>query len=184
MDIKTVVCNAYRSAKLKKGLSHRELSERFVDCLAEQLKESLDASVRVLSKRNKDNREHFGMNEMLHDIVAFSENLTASRQGDTCMHYVQDPLWQVESEFDERDYHVVRDFNKLILGSAPQRLFVASRRKDHDNFRRMLAPLAAACRCEVYLAIIPHPRFWEKDSDDPVVLCFHPNSRDWVELTS
>jgi hypothetical protein len=153
-----------------------------VFCLADELRKHIntDGSIRVLFRQDRTNKKAFGVNELLYDIVAFSEGLTNSSRRGQELHYIEKPLWQIESEFHRNDRKVVNDFNKLVLGSAPYKLFVASRRENKQSFLEMLAPIAKACSGEVYLAIVVHPRFWNKDGAEPEVYRFLPNG--WEEL--
>ena len=58
-------------------------------------------------------------------------------------------LWQVESEFANNSRETLKDFNKLVCGSAKHKLFVGSQVSDRESFIHVLLPAARACmRCQ------------------------------------
>jgi len=83
-----------------------------------------EPDVRVFCKWDDCNRGEFGLNELLYDVcVCRTETCLSARQGKT-LRYVTKALWQVESEFARDSYEAVKDFNKLVIGSAENKLFV------------------------------------------------------------
>lgn len=99
------------------------------------------------------------MNELLHD-VAVCEIRHTHEKG---LAYVGAALWQVESEFAQDSGAVLIDFSKLTLGSAQNKLFIASPFTDHEAQMSLLHQAAATCTGRVYLALVPHPDEWSAD---------------------
>jgi hypothetical protein len=182
MDVRTLVCNAYRRAKERGKKSSEERSKEMVRCLAEELREELgtNSSIKLLFRQGDVSKQEFGVKELLYDLVAFEAGTTYSSGSPRKeLQYVKTPLWQIESEFNPRDRKVVNDFNKLVLGCAPNKLFVASRRKNRNKFLDMLEPIAKACGCDVCLAIVAHPDVWTEDQTEPEVYLF--SAKRWVK---
>jgi len=79
------------------------------------------------------------------------------------MLYIDQALWQVESEFARSSGQALMDFNKLVLGSAEHKLFVGPRVHDEARFLNVLLPAACRCSGKVYTALVPHPGTWAED---------------------
>jgi hypothetical protein len=145
-----------------------------VTCLATRLRELAGSEgVVVFSKSEKENRRAFGLNEMLYDIcvceVATCDAYRAKRK----LSYIKRALWLVESEFARNSAEAVKDFNKLVIGRAANKLFVAPRLAAPANEQRYLAvllPVALSAAGDagenVYVAFVPHPSRWEGGSMD------------------
>jgi hypothetical protein len=138
---------------------HRARSRHFVIALAEALREHEGGGVEALSRYHDDARARLGTNELLHDITV----CRTAQLGARSLWYVTEVLWQVESELALRHREALHDFNKLVLGSAQHKLFVASLVHEPDALLRTLEPAAARCTGRVFLALIPHPGRWDVD---------------------
>lgn len=140
---------------------HRRRSQAFVAALARELAAlDPDPAVRVFHRHNPENRAQFGLHELLHDITVCRVGHVAP---DSKHVYIEDALWQVESELRALRRHALLDFNKLVLGSAPRKLFVGPKVKDLPAWRELLGKLAARCTGQVYFAAIPRPAHWMHD---------------------
>lgn len=84
--------------------------------------------------------------------------------------YVKKGIWAVESEFARDSSQAVVDFNKLVLASADDKLFICSQVNDQRAFLDTLGPVADACSGKVYLACVPHPRDWREGEMQEVEL--------------
>lgn len=67
----------------------------------------------------------------------------------------------VESEFARNSRQALIDFNKLVLGSAHNKLFIGPQVSEVEPFVNVLKPAARACTGNVYIALIPHPAKWK-----------------------
>jgi hypothetical protein len=171
MDLRVLLqesLNAARAVRIV-GNSKREVhaarSREWVEALAAHLSELLggDQAIRVFSKHNYEHRAEFGLNELLYDVVACRVGtVRAPVHRETLLCYVEEVLWQIESEFAKNTRHALADFNKLVLGSARNKLFVGPQVHDNRAFIKTLLPAARACTGNVYLALIPHPAQWEQ----------------------
>jgi hypothetical protein len=140
-----------------------------------------DPSVRVFSKHYDGNRQEFGLDELLYDVLVCRVDGVASSAHGKRLLYVRDALWQVESEFARDSGQALMDFNKLVLGSAENKLSVGPHVYDEGAFLGVLA--RAACRCSgaVYAALVPHPDRW--DAGERQVAVWRLNGGRWASLT-
>ncbi|MGD0089179.1 MAG: hypothetical protein ABSE73_04605 [Planctomycetota bacterium] len=164
-----------KSAPLLSGYSRQRLhlkrSEAWVKALARHLeKEYPRERFRVFSKHDDTNRDDFGLNELLFDIAVCEVGKMRAAKATAQLVYVKRAVWQVESEFAKDSRAAVLDFSKLVLGCAPNKLFVAPLTHDTVAFRDALLPVAGCCSGRVFLAVLPHPENWE-ESRAPEVYC-------------
>ena len=138
--------------------------------------------IRSLCKACDDNKEEFGLNELLTDLCVVRVATVESHHWKKLLTYVASVLWQVESEFSSDGTEVVKDFNKLILGRAEHKLFVgplssgtvASINNVHSKF-------AEACSGKVYLALVPVPETWPTTAI-PRVFSYERGPATWNEI--
>jgi hypothetical protein len=148
-------------------------SRAWVGVLAEQFQKRYegDPEIRVFSKHDYSNRKDFGLNELLYDIVVCRVGeVKSSVRGKTLL-FIKEVLWQIESEFAHDSRKALVDFNKLVLGSAKNKLFIGSRagKGKEKSFLSVLQPAAGYCTGDVYVGMIPHPSNWV-DTDNNVHL--------------
>jgi hypothetical protein len=159
-----------RSAPLPSGYNrqrlHQKRSEAWVKALARHLQQTEypRERFRVFSKYDDTNQEDFGLNELLFDVCVCEVGRAPSAKGTKQIAYVKRGIWQVESEFAKDTRAAVLDFSKLVLGSAPNKLFIgpALKGKEAEGFTRALLPVAQCCSGRVFLALVPHPEDWDK----------------------
>ena len=154
------------------GKINRDRSRRWVEALADEfrLQYAADPTIRVFSKHYDGNRANFRLNELLYDIsVCRVASVPSARHGKELL-YVAEPLWQVESEFKEDSREALIDFSKLVMGAAPNKLFIGPQVKDIPAFIRVLAPAASACSGVVFLALLPHPSLWKSGNQAEALL--------------
>lgn len=132
----------------------------WIKTLAEEFQSEFenDLSVRIFSKHNYSNRQDFGLNEFLYDIVVCKVGKVQSAVQNKTLYYVREVFWQIESEFARDSRQALIDFNKLVLGSAKNKLFVGPRVNDNHSFLDVLRPAAQACQGNIFASLIPHPR--------------------------
>lgn len=141
---------------------HRSRSRAWVASVASAFRDvySADPDVAVLWQQDDTHRGQFGRNELLHDItVVRHRTVPAPRQRKT-LSYISQVLWQVESEFARDGREALFDFNKLVLGSASYKLFIAPDVSKVQPFIETLLPAARVCTGTVFLSMVPHPARW------------------------
>ena len=145
---------------------HAARSRAWVKCLGEQLRALCsEPDVRVFCKSDDCNREEFGLNELLYDVCVCRTETCSSARGTKTLRYVTKALWLVESEFARNSYEAVKDFNKLVIGAAENKLFVGPRLGEREEAQYLEALLPVArCSAEhganVWLAMVAHPDAW------------------------
>ncbi len=145
-------------------------SQSWVKALTEQFKKRYegDTDIRIFTKSDYSNRRDFGLNELLYDILVCRVGEVESSVHKKKLCFIKEVLWQVESEFAHDTRSTLIDFNKLVLGSACNKLFICSQVKKgkEKSFLGVLRPAAAYCTGDVYVAMIPNPSNWlNTDSD-------------------
>lgn len=154
---------------------HRKRSQAWVEALATRLGSSFgaDSSLRVFWRGNRLNQPEFRLDELLHDICVCRVGAVKSPGHKKDLLYIQEVLWQVESEFSQDSRLALIDFNKLVLGSAKEKLFVGSLDvRDITAFISVFHDAAKACSGQVFLALVPHPASWDEDPQDVQVWRF------------
>lgn len=145
-------------------------SQSWVRALANQFKKTYegDPEVRVFTKSDHSHRKDFGLNEMLYDILVCRVGEVESPVHKKILYFIREGLWQVESELAHSTRGAVVDFSKLVLGSAQNKLFIASRGKRGEEglLLEVLRPVASCCTGDVYIGMIPHPAQWPDTGDD------------------
>ena len=170
-------CDSPGSPELLSAQSlHQQRSSEWVRCLAHELKTLVgkggegedERDVRVLFRNNPDeaNRVDFGLNELLYDVCICRTAEHPSARGGRTLRYVTEALWLVESEFARDSFQAVKDFNKLVIGHAANKLFIGPRvgAADEEGYLNALLPVARASAhngaSSVYAALVPHPGEW------------------------
>ncbi len=145
----------------------------WVKALAEQFKKRYkgDSEIRIFAKTDYSNRKDFGLNELLYDILVCRVGEVESFVRGKKLLFIKEVLWQVESEFAHNSRSTLIDFNKLVLGSGKNKLFICSQVKKgkENSFLSVLQPAAGYCTGDVYVSMIPHPSNWV-DTDNNVHL--------------
>ena len=175
-DVKQLLQEAFRQAKLKpdKGNTTQQInmnrSRYWVNALTEQFQKRYedDPEIRVFSKPNYSNRKDFGLNELLYDVLICRVGEVESSLHKRNLCFFKEVLWQVESEFAHDTRSTLIDFNKLVLGSGSNKLFIASQVKKgtENSFLSVLKPAAGYCTGDVYVGMIPHPSKWADIDND------------------
>ena len=167
--------------------TNRQRSQEWVSALAKEFQsEYHDEEIhRVFWQRNKRNREQFGINEFLFDVMVCSVSQVESLQPrSNPLDFIDQCHWQVESEFNRKNSRaVVVDMSKLVVGSAENKLFIASHRSSRKGERNLLnlcARIARRCGGNVYFAFVAHPAEWESNPEAPVL--YEWETGDWIEM--
>src|SRR2546427_9621449 len=106
------------------GSLHRRRANAWINCLAPQFQE-IYPDAEVFWRGNMTHWSQWKRAELLYDILVCRVNTVATRRPAITFPYVAEAIWQVESEVRRRGRDALIDFSKLVLGAAPQKLFVA-----------------------------------------------------------
>ena len=175
-DVKQLLQEALQQAQSEPDIGesaqkiNQNRSQYWVKALAEQFQKRYegDSEIRVFSKTDPSSRKDFGLNELLHDVVVCRVGeVKSSLRGKTLL-FIKEVLWQVESEFAHNSRSALIDFNKLVLGSGRNKLFICSQVKKGKEtlFLSVLQPAAGYCTGDVYVSMIPHPSSWAGSDND------------------
>ena len=161
-------------------LINRNRSKNFVEILADQLrKEYKDGSnIYVLSRHYNKNRKLFGLNELLYDILVFETSPVLSIRKTKSLLSVTKAIWTIESELDNNSKEWIKDFNKLVLGSSVNKLFIGPQYKPEKEILCFLTKLAEHCNGNIFLALVPYPRDLKPEA---LVHCWE-FKKGWQEL--
>lgn len=178
-DVKQLLQEALQQAQLGPDIGETtqkinlNRSRSWVKALAEQFNKRYegDTDVRIFTKSDYSNRRDFGLNELLYDILVCRVGEVESSVHKKNLCFIKEVLWQGESEFAHNTRSALVDFNKLVLGSGKNKLFVASQVKKgtENSFLKVLQPAARYCTGDVYVGMIPHPSNW-MDTDNEIHL--------------
>jgi len=145
---------------------HSQRSRQWITSLAQAFLSALDANnrdrgIRVFWRHQPTGsgcRDEFGLNELLYDVCVCEtgEVLAGAKR----LQYVRRALWAVESEFARDRAEAIKDFNKLVLSAAADKLFIGPHVRDAAAYRRTLEQAARECCGRVWLALVPHPDEW------------------------
>jgi hypothetical protein len=149
-------------------LIHRDRSKNFVKSLAKELKEYYKekSGVYILSKHSKHHRREFGLNELQFDILVCETNQVTSSDRKKHLTYVTKAIWQIESEFSRNSREALHDFNKLVLGTSENKLFIGPQVSNQEGYLKTLEKPASHCDSNTYVALVPHPSEWKQESLD------------------
>ena len=156
------------------GKRNRQRSSDWVCALAEAFEAKYgDRDVhRVFWLGNDRNREQFGINEYLFDVMVCSVSTVESLQRQSNrLDFIDQCHWQVESEFNRSNSReVIVDMSKLVVGSAQNKLFVAAHRKSgEEDLLKLCAGIARRCGGAVYFAFVAHPDEWDGTPMEPAM---------------
>ncbi len=154
------------------GKRNRLRSSDWVCALAETFEKEYDVSDvhRVFWLGNDTNREQFGINEYLFDVMVCSVSTVESLQRQSNrLEFIDQCHWQVESEFNRSNSReVIVDMSKLVVGSAENKLFIAAHRTSGEqDLLKLCAGIARRCIGAVYFAFVAHPDEWDGTPTEP-----------------
>lgn len=181
MNVREVILYSYRAAR-REPLEARSSQQRhaaraaaLVRALSDELHTQCAAQcpatdVRCFTGADRESRSPFGLDERLQDICVCEVDVVQSLKHRIDLRYIKRPLWQVQVEFEHDVRATIAAFNKLVLGSAENRLLLSPLNSDPDGLAEMLTPLAASGSGTTYLGLTPHPSTWDQPSEQ--VLCY------------
>ncbi len=186
--LKDLILRSFQEAKKAQDSNltpqdlHRKRSQEWVKVLARNFRKCYsNQDERVFSKDFGGHRTEFKVNELLYDIAVCRTGETSSAQKGTSLTYIKEALWVVESEMARDSHEAIIDFSKLVMGSAPNKLFIGPKVNNQGNFNKVLLAPAGNCSGNVYLAIIPHPEDWDKRDDEPEL--FILSGKSWKKVS-
>lgn len=150
----------------------RTLANGFYNCLsssrspARVFSKSGESVFELGPKQLQKSKLEMGRNEMLHDILVCRTREVDSAHRKAKLHFISEVLWQIESELAPNSREALYDFNKLVLGSAQNLLFIGPlcNSKDSQKAKRtdtsyleVLAPAARCCKGRIFTALISSP---------------------------
>lgn len=141
---------------------HKDRSTRFVEGLASLLRKHYrnQKEVAVLSQHFEGNRSRFGLNELLYDVLVCEMATTKSAVNQEELVYVTRGIWAIESEFERNSREALYDFNKLVLSSSENKLFIGPVVADTESFLGVLSGAAERCSANTFAVLVPHPSQW------------------------
>lgn len=136
-DVKQLLQEAFQQAQSKPdtGETTQKInlnrSRYWVEALAEQFKKRYegDSKIRIFTKTDDLNRKDFGLNELLYDVLVCRVGEVESFVRGKKLLFIKEVLWQIESEFAHNSRSTLVDFNKLVLVSGKNKLFICSQVK-------------------------------------------------------
>ncbi len=88
-------------------------------------------------------------------LVAGTDACTPSSVHQELIPVFRQPLWQVKSELNPSGREVAADLGKLVMGAAPNKLFVTCFRNDVSAFNDFLVRISCHCTGNLYVAYVP-----------------------------
>lgn len=188
MNIRRVIDESFAGATkalvmgTSPGALERARERAFVKTLVDQLEsEYAGDDIRVFSRFGRGNRRDFGTEQLLSDICVcrVGAGQTGRRQSQDFL-YVAEVLAQVEIELSREWQREIQALNRLISGSAEEKLLVAAlpRRDSAETLTTLLAPFAAVPGA-ASLALIPQPADWDAAEAAPEV--WRLDDGEWIE---
>ena len=199
-DVKDMVVRAWKNAPKNTDSAdnrdkevHKERSAGWVDALAKELKylyEKDDRNIRVLWKQRPREDEALGSwGELLFDIAVCQFAKTTSYGKSQTLYYVNECLWQVESELGGSG-EIMRDLSKLVIGSSKMKLFVAKEPRKQEQWEEgqgdvleMCKKAAVRCGEPFYFCFIPHPSKWKKVPNEYKPSVWVLRNREWQPIS-
>ena len=168
------------------GRQNARRSQNWVTCLRNEFNSAYQLAghpdIRAFCKGCSDNKGEFGLNELLHDVCVCRVATVSSRLHQRPLAYVKDVLWQVESEFEKSGTATIKDFNKLTLGSARQKLFVGPITSSPEGDLATLVQPAKCCSGDIYVAFVEHPDSWLSSPKRPRLYRFLMQEQEWRSI--
>ena len=177
-NLNNVIQSAWTKALKDMPHAPKERSEKWVDSLAACFKENYKGDRhRVFWRSNKENYDDFKLNEFLFDLVVCSVSTTESLQRQSNpLKFIAECHWQIESEFNKANSRdIIVDMSKLVMGSAENKLFIASHREEETEkgILEQCSEIAGRCSGNIYFCFVSHPEEWHNDPK-------HPSLHEWT----
>ena len=164
LEVEALVLRSFEAAKGATAPS----SAGWVEALADELRAAYggDPSVRVVQRGGGDSPE-LGSVELPVDITVWRSGAIAVPGHEERASYVREVLWQVAVHLGQDPRETLQALNRLVVGSATNKLLVGPQHGDATSVLNTLQPAAAACSGQLFLAFAPldsapdaAPRMW------------------------
>jgi hypothetical protein len=191
VNLRDVILYSYRAAR-RETIEARSSQQRntlraaaLVRALADELHTQCAAhrpaaEVRCFTRADRESRSALGLDEMLHDICVCEVDAVQTLRHRIDLRCVKGALWQVQVEFEHDVRATMAAFNKLVLGSAENKLLLCPLNSDPDGLAEVLSPLAASCSGTIHLGFVPHPSTWEQQCEQVSACCL--GAGEWRRL--
>src|SRR5688572_6370642 len=99
IDLRSTIARALEQAQAEEaegdtlGKLHRDRSRRWVEALGRVLREFYGVGVCVFTKHFRDNRDAFGLNELLYDVCVC--DTAETNEGSKSYRYITKCRWQI-----------------------------------------------------------------------------------------
>lgn len=119
---------------------------------------------------------------MLFDLAVCKTSTVESVTHKNPLYFVARCYWQIESEFDQGNTReIVIDMSMLVMGSANNKLFVASHKRRarkgetwETDVLDMCKKIAKCCNGNLFFCFIAHPKDWGNEFVTP------PSIHQWI----
>ena len=178
----TSAASSRSSSDRPAGQIHKDRASAWIDCLGKVFQEHYsDEDYRVFWRQNEANSD-FGLSELLFDISVCQIGWVESMKPGKFLPYISKCLWQVESEFNNRNSReITKDFSKLVMGRAESQLFVSTYQDTNQKkVMSMCSKIANSCDSNLYFCFVEHPERWSSDPKMPSL--FKWEDKDWKPL--
>ncbi len=164
MNISATIERTCATLRWTRDSTNSERSRIWVSVLAVQLRTHFPERLgyRVFSKDYPGNESTFRLRELLYDITVIRTATILSAVRNIDLEYPSEVLWQIESEFHERDSRAsIVDFGKLLMGSAKHKLMILPADGKIEYWARENLPETRnSASGSMHLCFLPHPANW------------------------
>lgn len=164
-------------------------AEEWIKILTQQfVNKYKDQNCRVFSRSNLNNRDVFPkLKELLFDISVCEMDTTKSLEyKPKRLEYVVKAHWLIESEFNRENIReIILDLSKLMIGAAPNKLFIAAHRDERTEQKLLnrLSPIARCCDSSLYFMFLSHPNDWFTNNQcEPVLHIWSEHINNWEKF--
>ncbi len=179
INIKALIQKAWEEASSSHTQTHKDRAKAWIECLGKGFREHYpNENHRVFWRDNSCNSD-FELSELLFDISVCQIGWVPSIAQEKPLPYIAKSLWQVESEFDNKNSReITKDFSKLVMGRSENQLFISTYQGNRqEQVKDLCSCIARFCNGNLYLCFVEHPKMWSSASQDPQLFKWEEN--DW-----
>ena len=153
---------------------HKIRSQKWVESIGNLFKKNYAGELyRVFWRGHQANKDLFGTTEFLFDVTVGVISNTKSLQPEPKpLPFISECPWIVESEFDKGNFRqIIIDMNKLLVGLAKNKLFIASHRvaETEKKILNRCEEMAQRCSGNLYFCFVAHPEEWDDNPTEPLL---------------
>ena len=188
INLKALIHKAWENVKQRassedcsdksKGQIHKELAKLWIHYLGKGFREHYSNTDQRVFWRNNSDNSGFGLNELLFDISVCQIGWVKSIRQGKLLPYIAKSLWQVESEFDNKNSReITKDFSKLVMGRSENQLFISTYQDDRrEQAMDLCSSIARFCSGNLYLCFVEHPEMWSSAPQGPSLFKWEENA--------